>query len=87
MVSKYLSLLALGCRMVLIVSTPVMADVHLPAMYSDHMVLQRGVPVHLHGTATPEQTVTVSLESASWQDSFARGHASECGRILGGVAP
>jgi sialate O-acetylesterase len=38
------------------------ADITLPAMFSDHMVLQSGAPVPVWGTAEPEETVTVEFE-------------------------
>ena len=37
------------------------ADVKLPAVFSDHMVLQRGIPVPVWGWADPGEAVTVSL--------------------------
>ena len=41
------------------------ADVTLPALLTDHMVIQRGVPVHLWGKAAPGESVSVSLRSAT----------------------
>jgi len=40
---------------------PLLADVKLPAVIGDHMVLQQGVPVPIWGTADPGEEVTVSL--------------------------
>ncbi len=37
------------------------AEVKLPAILSDHMLLQQGQPVRLWGTASPNETVSVSL--------------------------
>ena len=37
------------------------AEVKLPALLSDHMLLQQGVPVRLWGTASPREAVHVSL--------------------------
>ena len=37
------------------------AEVKLPALLSDHMLLQQGVPVRLWGTASPREAVRVSL--------------------------
>ncbi len=37
------------------------AQVTLPKILSDHMVVQRDLPVHLWGTAAPEEQVTVSF--------------------------
>ena len=38
---------------------PAQADVSLPAVFSDHMVLQRDLPVPVWGTADPGEEVTV----------------------------
>lgn len=40
---------------------PSMAAVQLPALFSDHMVLQAGKPVAVWGTATPGEKVTVDF--------------------------
>lgn len=37
------------------------ADVRLPALISDHMLLQQGVPVRIWGSATPGEAVRVSF--------------------------
>ncbi|NOX96582.1 MAG: sialate O-acetylesterase [Nitrospirae bacterium] len=37
------------------------ADVRLPALFSDNMVLQRQKPVHVWGTADPGERITVNL--------------------------
>lgn len=39
-----------------------MADVHLPSILSDHMVLQRAEKVPIWGTADPGEAVTVSID-------------------------
>lgn len=41
--------------------SPSFADVRLPAVFSDHMVLQRGTPVPVWGWAEPGEQVTVSV--------------------------
>lgn len=38
------------------------ADVRLPALISDHMMLQRGVPVRIWGWADPSEAVTVAFQ-------------------------
>ena len=38
-----------------------LADVRLPAIFSDHMVLQAEVPVNVWGWASPDERVSVSL--------------------------
>ena len=40
---------------------PAMADVRLPALFSEHAVLQQGVPVPVWGWADPGEEVTVAL--------------------------
>ncbi len=41
------------------------AAVSLPNLISDHMVLQRGIPVRIWGTASPGEQVTVSFRGQS----------------------
>ncbi|MGI8772473.1 MAG: sialate O-acetylesterase [Acidobacteriaceae bacterium] len=41
------------------------AEVRLPKVLSDHMVLQRNAPIHLWGWAAPGERVTATLNSAS----------------------
>jgi len=41
------------------------ADVTLPALLSDHMVLQRGLPVHIWGKAAPAEAVSVTFRGAT----------------------
>jgi sialate O-acetylesterase len=37
------------------------ADVTLPALLADHMVIQRGLPAHIWGMATPHEAVSVTF--------------------------
>jgi sialate O-acetylesterase len=46
-------------------AVPAHADVTLPALFTDHMVVQRGLPVHVWGTAEPDETVTVEFRGES----------------------
>src|SRR5271163_485342 len=39
------------------------ADVTLPALLADHMVVQRGLPVHVCGMAEPQEAVSVTFRS------------------------
>ena len=48
---------------VLVLAVQARADVKLPEVLSDHVVLQRGVPIHLWGWADPGEAVTVTLEN------------------------
>ncbi len=51
------------------------AQVRLPRIFSDHMVVQRGMPVHLWGWATPAETVRASFRGQTVSTT-----ASELGR-------
>jgi sialate O-acetylesterase len=53
-----LSVLAL---FLLLTAVPLYADVKLPTIFGDHMVLQREKPVVVWGTADPGETVTVRI--------------------------
>jgi sialate O-acetylesterase len=57
-------LLFLACIATLHVA-PALADVKLPAIIASHMVVQRDVPWHIWGTATPGETVSVTFRGAS----------------------
>src|SRR5438270_7686628 len=41
------------------------ADVRLPAVLTDHMVVQRGIPVHVWGSGDPNEGVSVSFRGAT----------------------
>ncbi len=60
------STLRLICRLlvVLLVSTPWLAraQVRLPKLFSDHMVLQRETPIHVWGWSEPGEEVIVALD-------------------------
>jgi len=42
-------------------SRAVRADVKVPALLADHMVVQRGLPVHVWGMAAPQEAVSVTF--------------------------
>lgn len=44
-----------------LLSTPLQAEVRLPKVFGDHMVLQRQLPIQVWGWADPEEAVTVTL--------------------------
>ncbi|HTW95146.1 MAG TPA: sialate O-acetylesterase [Tepidisphaeraceae bacterium] len=44
-----------------LLASPLLADVRLPAIFSDHMVLQRGVKLTVWGWADPGEQVVVSI--------------------------
>jgi len=62
---NYLILALLACVAVLACSSELMAAITLPPVFSDHMVLQRGVKVPIWGTATPGAHVTVTVAAQS----------------------
>ncbi len=51
----------------------VRADVRLPALFSDHMVLQRGMPVPVWGWAGDGETVKVTFQNQSITTKAANG--------------
>ncbi len=77
------SLLLTG--LALVVSIGANAEVTLPHILADHMVIQRGLPVHIWGKATPDETVTVTFRGGTqatkadaqgrWSVSLAPGEA------------
>ena len=56
-----LSVLAGSAGVLFVAAAPARADVKLPAVLSDHMVLQQGMPVPVWGTADAGEEVTVSF--------------------------
>ena len=44
-----------------LVAATVRADVNLPSIFSDNMVLQQGKPIPVHGTAAPSEKIIVEL--------------------------
>ncbi|MHC4647163.1 MAG: sialate O-acetylesterase [Planctomycetota bacterium] len=62
--------------------TPVIADVKLPVVLGDNMVLQRGVEAPIWGWAEPGEKVTVRLEKAR-----ARTTADEKGKWMVKIGP
>ena len=49
----------------LILISSLSAEVRLPAVFADHMVLQRNQPIHVWGWATPGEPVTVAFRGES----------------------
>ncbi len=69
-------------RLVLLVATllhilaiSVHADVSVPAVLADHMVVQRGLPVHVWGMAAPHEAVSVAFRGET-----KAGNADDDGR-------
>lgn len=51
------------------------ADVTLPSLLADHMVLQRGLPVHVYGMAAPGENISVTFRNetrSTTSDTFGR---------------
>jgi sialate O-acetylesterase len=60
--SHYATALSIGLA-VLAVSWKVSAEIKLPNLLSDHAVLQREVPIHLWGWATPGARLTIAFHT------------------------
>ncbi|MCL2348865.1 MAG: sialate O-acetylesterase, partial [Planctomycetaceae bacterium] len=58
---KIFSLTMLSLVALLFCTTVVHAEVRLPAVFSDNMVLQRDMPIPIWGWADPGEKVTVSI--------------------------
>ncbi|MGB8030748.1 MAG: sialate O-acetylesterase [Terracidiphilus sp.] len=61
--------------LLLLVDAPLYAHVRLPALFADHMVIQRDEPVHVWGDADAGETVTVEFRGAqqtTTTDTFGR---------------
>ena len=53
--------IAPAASLAFLLASPSLADVSLPAVFTDHMVLQRNRPVRVFGMAMPNEQVTVEL--------------------------
>jgi sialate O-acetylesterase len=51
--------------LLLLAATPLLADIRLPAIFSDHAVLQKTARVPVWGWADPGEAVTVTLDAAT----------------------
>src|SRR5436305_12067878 len=61
------------CIALLTLAAGLQGAVKLPALISDHMVLQQGMPVRIWGTADPGETVRVDFQ---WQTVSAKAGAN-----------
>ena len=57
--------LSFGFLLITALSFPVKGQLSVNNIYSDHMVLQRSVPITIKGDADPESTITVKLNDIS----------------------
>jgi sialate O-acetylesterase len=55
----------LFCLLLVVASHVATADVKVPSLFADHMVIQRNVPVHVWGFAEPGENVTVQFRGQS----------------------
>ncbi len=62
----------LAVALLLLCSLPLHAEVKLPTLFSDHMVVQRQRPVHVWGMAAPGESVAVSFRGESKSTSADR---------------
>jgi sialate O-acetylesterase len=67
---------------ILFATIPASANVELPALLADHMVVQRGLPVHVWGTAAPRESVTVTFRGETKS-----GTADDLGRWSVSLSP
>lgn len=54
-----------GASLVALLACPLLAQVQLASVFSDHMVLQRGKPIAVWGTAAPGESVVVTMREAT----------------------
>jgi sialate O-acetylesterase len=54
-----------GLAVALLLASCAFADVTLPALLTDHMVVQRGLPVHIWGKADAGEAVSVTFRAAT----------------------
>ena len=80
-------MLKLGLVALLMMMPEAGAQATLPKFMTDHMVLQRGVPIHVWGMAAPGETVKVLLEkdsAATVADALGRWSVNLPARTAGG---
>jgi len=62
---KLLSTLSLLTASLALTALQAHSEAKLPKLFSSHMVLQRDMPIHIWGEATPGEQVSVSLQNTS----------------------
>ena len=75
--------IALAAACLTVLTSTVHAELRLPSIFSDHMVIQRDMPVEVWGWSDPGSHVEVSLKQTSSEGTepvFARGISDEAGR-------
>jgi len=68
--------------LVLFATISASANVTLPTLLADHMVVQRGLPVHVWGTAAPNESITVNFRGETKS-----GTADDLGRWSISLSP
>jgi sialate O-acetylesterase len=68
--------------LILFATVSASANVTLPALLADHMVVQRGLPVHIWGTAAPHESITVKFRGETKS-----GSADDLGRWSVSLSP
>jgi sialate O-acetylesterase len=68
--------------LVLFATISASANVTLPTLLADHMVVQRGLPVHVWGTAAPHESITVNFRGETKS-----GTADDLGRWSISLSP
>ena len=53
------------CTLAFVVCLTARADVALPALLADHMVIQRGLPVHVWGKAAEGESISVTFRGST----------------------
>ncbi len=61
----------------MLLATGLWAEVSLPTLFGDHMVVQRGIPVHLWGSAAPGEAVEVKFGEQTASTSASAGGSWE----------
>ena len=61
----YYSFFCISCVLLQLISSSAKADVRMPAIFGDHMVLQQGISLPIWGEADPGEQVSVNFAGQS----------------------
>lgn len=75
-----MKVLSIPAAVVLATTSIAVADVSMPSVFSDHMVLQRDMPIAIWGTADPGSWIAINLESKKGTSTKYRSVAQPVGR-------
>jgi sialate O-acetylesterase len=73
---------AFVASLVLCFASHALAEIKLPSLFADHMVLQRGMPVPIWGTVGPNQDVTIEIAGKT-----AKATADGSGKFVAKLPP